>query len=182
MTPADKMALPDIPATATLYKLTMGDYWYIGSTSNNIKYRMGVHYNNSLRFPERKLYKQVTGAGGWGNVKCEIVKTVDFTTKADLHKLENEYIRLDDPLCLNMTRATLTEQERVEANREQNRRAYHRKRAEDPEFLEREKARLKEFYAKRKEDPAFMEMKRQSAMASYYRRKAKQEATAACTE
>ena len=176
MSTADKMALPDVPVMATLYKLSMGDHWYIGSTSNNIKSRMAVHYSNSLRFPERKLYKQVVGAGGWSKVKCEVLRMVEFTNKGDLHKLENEYIRLDDPFCLNMTRATLTEQERVEANRELSRRLYHRKK-EDPEFLEKERARLKAYYARRKEDPEFLEMKRRSALESYHRRKAK-EATA----
>lgn len=167
----------DIPVMATVYKLSIGDYWYVGSTTASLKARIAVHRSNSAKYPERKLYKHITGAGGWSNVKCEVLKMGENKDKVELHTWENEYIRLDDPFCLNMHRATLTEEERVEASRRQSREAYHRL-AQDPAYLERQRERQKKYYAERKDDPAFLEMKRISALESYYRRKV-QKTTAA---
>ena len=156
---------------AILYKLTLGDHWYIGSTTGSLKSRIAVHRCYTTRYPERKLYKHIVGAGGWGAVKCEVLQTVDEPTLEKLRRLETEHIRLDDPLCLNMHRAFTTDEERAAAARTYSARTYA-KHKEDPVYMEQQRAKQRELYLAKREDPEFVAQNRARALAHYYRRKA----------
>lgn len=162
--------IKELPVVAFLYKLIVGEGWYVGSSIQSIQSRMKKHYRQALATPDRRLYKAVAEAGGWANVKVEILTTLSFTSKEDLWKEEDKHVRLDDPHCLNTCRAILTEEERKDQKNQVKRRCW-KKWKEDPEFCERERARQKALYEKKKSDPAFLQRKREVALASYHRRK-----------
>jgi hypothetical protein len=162
--------IAELPIVAFLYKLIVGDKWYVGSSIESIQSRMNKHYRQALETPDRKLYKEVAEVGGWKNVKVEVITTFSFDTKEDLWKEEDKHINLDDPLCLNTRRAVLTEEERAELKREVKRRCW-KKWMDDPEFKEAQREKARELYKRQKEDPEFMEKRRKSALASYHKRK-----------
>ena len=166
--------IENLPTVGFIYRLIVGDNWYIGSTYENTQRRMDAHYKQGKLTPERKLYKAVSECGGWKAVRFEIVTTFPFTTKEEMWQQENTYIRLDDPKCLNTNRAILTPEERVEQKREVSSRckkALYLKRKDDPDWIEKERERARILYAKQKEDPEFMARKRASAVVSYHKRK-----------
>lgn len=169
--------IAELPIIAFLYKLIVGDKWYIGSSIESIQARIGRHYRQGLETPDRKLYKTVAEVGGWKNVKVEIITTFSFMTKEDLWKEEDKYMKLDDPLCLNSNRAILTTEERINQKKEVSsrcKRTKYAKDSQDPEWKEKERARARELYNRLKQDPEWMERKRQVSLASYHRKNKKE--------
>lgn len=162
--------IAELPVVAYLYKLVVGEDWYVGSSIESIQNRMMNHYRQGIATPDRRLYKAVAETGGWKNVRVEILTTLSFNSKEDLWKEEDKHIRLDDPHCLNTRRATLTEEERKDQKNEVKRRCW-KKWMDDPEFREKERERSRALYEKQKSDPAFLQRKREVALASYHRRK-----------
>ena len=165
-----------VPTVSFLYKLTIGEYWYAGSSTQGVAVRLDNHYRKSVLCPTRKLYKHISTNGGWSKVKMEIL-FVSFTlTPDELLLEEDKLIKLDDPLCLNSFRAVLTPEERVQQKKEVSIKCKKVKYAEnrlDPKWVEAEKERARELYKKQMEDPEYAERKRVSALNSYYRRKNK---------
>jgi hypothetical protein len=162
--------IAELPVVAFLYKLVVGEGWYVGSSIESIQARMSRHYRQGLATPDRKLYKAVADGGGWKNVRVEILTTLPFTSKEDLWREEDKHINTADPNCLNSFRAILTEEERKEQKNDVKRRCWKRW-TEDPEFKERERERQRGLYERQKSDPEFLERKRKTALASYHRRK-----------
>ena len=162
--------IANIPTIGVLYKLVVGENYYIGSSIDTLSSRLSRHYKTSRETPDRKLYKAVGEGGGWANVKVEVIETLVVLSKQDLWKREDEYIRLDDPKCLNTLRAILTPDERRTQLNETKRRCW-KKWMEDPEFAENQRQKKREFYQRNKTDPEFLEKKREIAKASYHRRK-----------
>lgn len=169
--------IAELPVVAFLYKLIVGDRWYVGSSRESIQQRMSKHYQQGIATPDRKLYKAVAEAGGWKTVKVEILSTPAFTSKEDLWREEDKHINLADPLCLNSSRAILTEEERKQQKKEVSSRckkALYAKRREDPEWVQKERERVNALHARRKADPDYLARKREVALASYHRRRASQ--------
>jgi hypothetical protein len=167
--------IPTLPVVAFLYKLVIGEKWYVGSSRESIQSRMAKHYQQGIATPTRRLYKAVADGGGWLNVRVEILTTFAFTTKEDLWREENKHINTADPNCLNSFRAILTEDERKEQRKEVSSRckkALYAQRRQDPEWVAKERERQKALYARRKDDPEWLEKKRAVALASYHRRRA----------
>lgn len=106
--------------TGRIYKLLCEDqYYYIGSTKTDLKYRLYHHKQHSILFPERKVYAHILGCG-WEHVKIICVEEVECKSRDELLKRENEYIKqsLSDPLCLNINKAHLTAEELLQQQKE----------------------------------------------------------------
>ena len=88
------------------------DYYYIGSTRNELRYRLGKHKVDSNSFPTRKVYDHINKLG-WNNVKIQLLEDYPCETREELLKKENEYIRScdGDPYCLNLKAAFQTAEE-----------------------------------------------------------------------
>ena len=165
----------ELPVVSFIYKFIVGDNWYIGSSKTCIANRMKEHYRKAIECPTRKVYKVISEHGGWKNVKVEIITSFSFTTKEDLWREEDKFINLKDPLCLNTSRAILTEDERIQQKREVSSRCKKKKYYEDrkdPDWVEKTRERARALYAKQKQDPEIMKRKREQALASYHRRQA----------
>jgi hypothetical protein len=93
--------IPNVPATAIIYKITIGTKYYIGSTKGSLQARLLTHYKKAKLFPERKIYKAISELGGWHRCSIEVLKTSSYTTKEALLLEEKTLFNLSDPLCLN---------------------------------------------------------------------------------
>ena len=159
-----------IPTVGIIYKLIVGDDYYIGSTTEGLQRRITTHYKGANASPERRLYKAIEDLGGWKDVKCEVLETLVVADQLTLFKKEDEHIRLEDPHCLNTVRAVLSEEERKEQKKAVKRQCWARW-VEDPAFRERERQKAKAAYNRKRNDPEFMERRRKTALESYHRRK-----------
>ena len=80
-----------------VYKLQCEDgHYYIGSTTQELKYRFFNHKTRAKYHPDRKIYKHINGQ--WDKVSILLIEETDR-----MKEREDECIRaaLDDPLCLN---------------------------------------------------------------------------------
>jgi len=100
-TPIALGRIPNVPATALLYKINIGSKYYIGSTRGSLSARLLTHYKKSTLYPGRKVYKAIAALGGWHLCTIEVIKTFAFTTNEALRLEERAYINLADPLSLN---------------------------------------------------------------------------------
>jgi chemotaxis protein histidine kinase CheA len=101
---------------ALIYVLQCIDnYYYIGSTINDPRWRLSNHKQCAIKYPERHVYKHIN-AIGWQNVKIQVVEKRPCNTKQELYALEDTYIHesIGDPYCLNYNRAFLTPEEHKE--------------------------------------------------------------------
>jgi superfamily II DNA helicase RecQ len=87
-------------------------YYYIGSTTTDIRYRLRDHKHHSRQYPERKVYKHINNLG-WDNVEIKCLEEYVCSSREELVKKENEYIRAceGDEFCLNNNNAFQTEEE-----------------------------------------------------------------------
>lgn len=92
--------------TGYVYKLsnTVNDSYYIGSTATSLRVRMHKHIFRSKECVRtNKLYVMMREIGE-SNWKIDTLVTINEApdvSKIKLYQLENEYINLDDPKCLN---------------------------------------------------------------------------------
>jgi hypothetical protein len=101
------------------------NYYYVGSTINEIRYRLGKHKQDSKKYLERRVYKHINTIG-WENVKIQVIEDYPCNSRKELLKKENEYIASmrGDTHCLNIKLAELTENELKE--QQKNYRQEHR--------------------------------------------------------
>lgn len=101
---------------AKIYKIVIGEYYYFGSTRTSPSERLYCHKAMSMRYPDRKLYKHITLAGGWDNVKMIVVERFPCDSREELQRKEDSYIRehLSDEHCLNEIVAYRSPEERRE--------------------------------------------------------------------
>lgn len=94
--------------TGIIYKLYIGDYWYIGQTIRTFNCRFSQHnkacFNTFKKSYHTKKYKIIRSFGVKRKtfktmVKHKIVYKCDIK---DLNKYENFCIDLNNPWCLNM--------------------------------------------------------------------------------
>lgn len=114
---------PDEPVTAqknfpnaVVYVLQCFDnYYYIGSTINHPRYRLSNHKQDSIKYPDRCVYKHINEIG-WDHVQLQIVEAYPCDTKDELKVKEDEMIKdsLHDEYCLNYIRASVSKEERKE--------------------------------------------------------------------
>jgi len=100
-------------ADSKIYALWCEDeHFYIGSTINELNYRLRDHKHHSKQFPHRKVYAHINELG-WHRVKIQLIETFSCSSRKELLEKENEYIcsliNLDG--CLNEKAAHLTEED-----------------------------------------------------------------------
>lgn len=103
-----------------IYRLLAKDgHYYVGSTTQSLNLRRNKHKNDSNLFPERKAYKYFNTVG-WENVTIELVEAYSCKTKKELNAREDFHIKAakDDELCLNVNRAHVTKEEKLENMKE----------------------------------------------------------------
>ena len=101
---------------AVVYVLQCIDnYYYIGSTINHPRYRLNNHKQDSIKYPDRCIYKHINEIG-WDHVQLQIVGAFPCDTKEELKAKEDEMIKdsLHDEYCLNHIRASVSKEERKE--------------------------------------------------------------------
>jgi hypothetical protein len=108
--PSDPKQFP----RAVVYVLQCIDnYYYIGSTVNDPRYRLNNHKQDSVKFPERPIYTHINSIG-WDNVLLEVVEEFPCNTREELYEKEDELVKqsLQDTYCLNHIRAFVSKEER----------------------------------------------------------------------
>jgi hypothetical protein len=101
---------------AVVYALQCIDnYYYIGSTINDPRYRLNNHKQDSKKCPDRYVYKHINEIG-WDHVQLQVVEAYPCDTKEELKLKEDEMIKqsLEDEYCLNHIRAAVSKEERKE--------------------------------------------------------------------
>lgn len=103
-----------------IYKLQCNDgHFYIGSTCNELRIRLGCHKTLSKTRLEMKVYKHINSVG-WDSVSIILVENVPCESKEELKKKEDEFLmkELNNELCLNCNRACKTQQKDTRDRRE----------------------------------------------------------------
>ena len=94
-----------------IYKLVnnIDEAIYIGSSVVRLSKRKGQHKENSIKFPERKVYKHLNQVG-WGNVDIILIENFECKNKEELHKRERYwYDELKPALNNNIPLQTVVE-------------------------------------------------------------------------
>jgi len=107
---------PKVYQSAVIYVLQCIDnYYYIGSTINNPRFRLNNHKNDSNKYPDRPVYHHILKIG-WHNVMLQVVEEYPCDTKEELQLKEDQYIKesIQDDYCLNHIRAKVSSDERKE--------------------------------------------------------------------
>jgi hypothetical protein len=102
-----------------LYKLQCDDgYYYIGSTCNELRFRLYGHKTDS-KDENSKKYQHINTIG-WDRVRIVLVEDCPCENKQQLVRKEDMLIRSceKDPLCLNSRRESHNRQEYYQENRE----------------------------------------------------------------
>ena len=101
-----------------IYRLLCNDgHYYIGSTVNELRYRLAGH--KAVTISNQKVYKYINSIG-WDNVTIELIENFPCDNRDTLLEREDYYIAMvyDDPLLLNMRRAVMTPDEKKEYDKE----------------------------------------------------------------
>jgi hypothetical protein len=100
-----------------IYVLSVGPYFYLGSSICPLNVRLSVHKQDS-KSRNSKLYRKINEIG-WDNVSIELIEDYPCTDKMALELREVFYIlqHLNDPYCLNTNRAYVDAHEALETNR-----------------------------------------------------------------
>lgn len=99
-----------------IYKIQCSDgYFYIGCTTNELRYRFRDHKNASKKESNRRVLKHINSIG-WDNAKIILIENFPCENKQQLLQKEDEHIQkhINDQFCLNTSRAFLTEEEHKE--------------------------------------------------------------------
>lgn len=100
-------------ADSKIYVLWCEDeHFYIGSTINELNYRLRDHKQHSKKFPNRKVYAHINTLG-WDCVNIQLIEAFSCNSRKELLEKENEYIcsLIQDPNCLNEKAAHTTAEE-----------------------------------------------------------------------
>ena len=92
----------------SLYRLTIGDFFYIGSTSQSLRQRFNEHKSwNKWKIED------------WSNATIELIEEFECDTKRQKEEREDYYIKINinDTNCLNVRRAYINDDERKEINK-----------------------------------------------------------------
>jgi len=112
---------------AKIYKLVCNDgHYYYGSTINTLKHRLNRHRQSS-KTEMNKLYTHVT-AVGWDAFRMDLIEEYPCISRVELYTREDIYIKksLHDPLCLNVLRAHMSIDDKVEYTKSQREEANKR--------------------------------------------------------
>ena len=124
-----------------IYKIIIGDYFYIGSTIMTLKNRFLYHKYTSKKH-NLKLYQKLDEIG-WDKAEIILIKEINCNSKKELLIEENKLIILDNEKSLNCYKSYQTKQEEKEQTNKYN--INYRK-----EKKEQIKEQTKEYRNKRK--------------------------------
>lgn len=102
-----------------IYKITIGDYFYIGSTTMTLKNRFLFHSYTAKKYPHLKLYKKLNEIG-WDKAEIILIKEINCNSKKELLIEENKLIILDNEKSLNCRCSHLTEYKDKEKTKQYN--------------------------------------------------------------
>jgi len=101
-----------------LYKISIANYTYIGSTKD-WKQRQQMHksncFNTNSPAHNYKLYQTIRANGGWHLIEKTPIEEIDVEGPIQAHICEERWRRHYDAQ-LNMRRAHITEEERIQYN------------------------------------------------------------------
>ena len=88
-----------------IYAIIDDGYFYIGSTTQSVLERLGLHISASKNNSKKsKLYKYINEIrGGWKDILYITLENVECINNKELRNKEYEYIKIliKDPYCLN---------------------------------------------------------------------------------
>jgi hypothetical protein len=125
-----------------VYKLIVGDKYYIGSTTTTLNCRLNKHkYEKSRNTP---LYNAIREYGSH-LITIELIEEIDVETKFDLTRKEREHIilYLSNENCLNVNKPARTKEEKAQQESELKKQQRIRENA------------LKEPKVRKKDDPEY---------------------------
>ena len=98
-----------------IYRITGGDKFYIGSTTQDLKKRLKNHRSKSKEISRQNtpLYNHFNSIG-WEHAEITIIQELEISDRKELSLKEDELIRenIDDENCLNKARVKITREER----------------------------------------------------------------------
>jgi hypothetical protein len=131
-----------------IYRLVCDDgHYYIGSTINQLKYRLSNHKQLS-KDSTTKVYQYINSVG-WDTVNIKLIEDWPCGSKEALLEREAFYINelKDDTLCLNVNRCAVSKEERLE-----NMKVYYETHKEEiveqhKEYISIKKQKVEEYQA-----------------------------------
>ena len=143
-----------------IYKLVdqVNQYFYIGSTTNSLSKRRAEHKADSLRQPDRLLYKHFNKIG-WESIKIILIEEHTLENKDQQMREEDKIIQqyINDDKCLNSNRACHNSNEYYQLHKEERLENNKIWKINNPEQT---KIIMKKCYDKNREK--YLEQKRQS--------------------
>ena len=91
--------------------------FYIGSTVQTLAKRKGQHKTDTIRLPDRKIYKFIREHGGWVQFQIILIELHNCTCSDELRAREDYYMKLLKP-ALNTKAAFQTAEELKEYKKE----------------------------------------------------------------
>ncbi len=108
------------PFIGYVYELysNIDSFYYIGSTVKALNIRFAQHKYDSKHRPNWRVYRHFN-AIGWQHIQIRLIMRDMFASKEELHKLENDFLIpcKDDEFCLNSNAAYLTQEEKLQYDR-----------------------------------------------------------------
>ena len=98
-----------------IYRLECRDgRYYIGSTIQSLSMRLALHRFVSKRGKTKnsRVYTHINQIG-WNNVVIVLVQDYQCSTKRELEAKEQEFINIDNPLCLNTIKSFITAEDKL---------------------------------------------------------------------
>ena len=149
-----------------IYRIIIGDLYYIGSTTMELNKRLQSHRYTSKKHPNMRLYKSVVD---WKDVSIELVEDYPCASKIELLQRENTHIKLDDEKCLNSRPSYQTIEEAKQKEREHNkkyktehkeqikeqRKKYRQNRVLTDEEIEKKREYMREYMRNRRQDKSY---------------------------
>jgi len=138
-----------------IYKITSEHTYkiYIGSTTKNLNDRITGHKSNYNKWKDNKTrpYCSSYKLYNLGDIKYELLELYKCNNKKELLQREAYYIKQNYNLVVNKNKPTLSEEEKIEWQKE-----YYVKNKEQidkhqKEYYEKNKEKFKEYYEKNKE-------------------------------
>lgn len=88
------------------------DYYYIGVTTSELRFRLNNHKQASKIYTSRRVYAYINQTG-WDTVKIECIEPFSCTSRQEMLEKETEYLKavLTDEKCLNNNLSFQTEEE-----------------------------------------------------------------------
>jgi len=158
-----------------IYKITSDhtNRIYIGSTTRNLNDRITTHkcYYNKWKDNKTRQYCSSYKLYNLGDIKYELLELYNCNSKKELLEREAYYIKQNYNLVVNKNKPTLTEEEKIEYQKEYYVKNKEKMDKQSKEYYEKNKEQIdkqqKEYYAKNKKQKEYYE-KNKELYKEYY--------------